>query len=226
MKRWLVAMGVLAGFPMGSLGPKTQVAKVFEAVGTLEMLPKEYEAVSQVLAERAVDLSERERRAVARAICEEAEKAGYDPFLVLGMIDVESDFRPEVVSSADARGLMQIQPVTLGWLIMREQWPMSVEDVQKDPELQVRLGVRYVRYLHTRFKKLDAALMAYNMGPTKYGVVSLEPHGLDPYWGYAKAVRRDAAALKKRARVLEAGSMAIRNNSAKPLATADGLWGG
>ncbi len=224
MNRFFGLMVIVLALPVGDGKPAATAA--FEAVGTIEMLPKGFEAVNQVLVERAVDLSDHERRTVARAVCEEAERASYDPFLVLGMMDVESDFRRDVVSTADARGLMQIQPVTLGWLIMREQWPVTVEQVQKDPALQVRLGVRYVRYLHDRFGTLDAALMAYNMGPTKYGIVSLEEHGLDPYWGYAKAVRRDAAALKRRTLPGEGASMAIRNNGGKPLATADGIWGG
>lgn len=223
MSRWVAAIAVLAALPVGESGPGA--AEVFEAVGTIEVLPRDFEAVNTVLLQRAVDLTDHERREVARAICDEAERAGYDPFLVLGLIDVESDFRRDVVSNADARGLMQLQPVTLGWLLLREQWAVTVEQVQADPALQVRLGVRYVRYLNDRFGRLDAALMAYNMGPTRFGVVSLEPHGLDPYWGYAKAVRRDAAALKRGVEA-PAASMAIGNNGGKPLARADGLWGG
>lgn len=221
MIRLLALIAVLAALPAGDPGPAPQ----FEVVGTLDILPKQFEVVNEVLLARAADLTDHERRTVARAICDEAERAGYDPFLVLGIIDVESDFRRDVVSNADARGLMQIQPVTLGWLIMREQWAVTPEEVQKDPALQVRLGVRYVRYLHDRFGNLDAALMAYNMGPTKFGIVSGEEHGLDAYWGYARAVRRDMAALKSRA-AAPGASMAIGNRGAKPLATADGLWGG
>ena len=193
--------------------------QLLEAEATITIEPEHYEEVFDVLQDRAVELSDHEKRTVARAICEEAAAANYDPFLVLGIIDVESDFRRDVVSSADARGLMQIQPATLGWLIMREGWSLPQEVVADDPALQVRLGVRYVRYLNDRFGTLDAALMAYNMGPGKYGVVSAQAHGLDPYWSYARAVRRDTAALK-------AGSVAIGNSGAKPLATADGLWGG
>ncbi len=221
MNRALALIAVVVAWPCGEPAPTAG----FEAMGTIAILPRDFEAVNEVLLARAVDLSDHERRTVGRAICEEAERAGYDPFLVLGVIDVESDFRRDVVSGADARGLMQIQPVTLGWLILREQWALSVEEVQQDPSLQVRLGVRYLRYLNDRFHTLDAALMAYNMGPTKYGVVSLEEHGLDPYWGYARAVRRDTAALKAWGEA-PAGSVAIGGNGAKPLATADGLWGG
>jgi soluble lytic murein transglycosylase len=215
VNRSVTLLAVLLALPAGS-GMGSQL---LEAEATIAIEPEHYEEVFEVLDQRAIDLSDHEKRTVARAICEEAEAADYDPFLVLGMIDVESDFRRDVVSSADARGLMQIQPATLGWLMLREGWSIPQDVVADDPALQVRLGVRYVRYLHDRFGSLDAALMAYNMGPGKYGVVSAQEHGLDPYWSYARAVRRDTKALK-------AGSMAIGSSGGKPLATADGLWGG
>jgi soluble lytic murein transglycosylase-like protein len=40
----------------------------------------------------------------------EATRAGLDPHLVLAVIDVESHFRKYAVSSAGARGLMQVMP--------------------------------------------------------------------------------------------------------------------
>ncbi|MEW6690558.1 MAG: lytic transglycosylase domain-containing protein [Pseudomonadota bacterium] len=40
----------------------------------------------------------------------EATRAGLDPQLVLGLIEVESGFRKYAVSSAGARGLMQVMP--------------------------------------------------------------------------------------------------------------------
>ena len=40
----------------------------------------------------------------------EAKRAGLDPQLVLGLIQVESAFRKYAVSSAGARGLMQVMP--------------------------------------------------------------------------------------------------------------------
>ncbi|MBL8952929.1 MAG: transglycosylase SLT domain-containing protein [Myxococcaceae bacterium] len=218
----MALLAALFALPCGDPSALGVEHQAYVAVATLEVLPREFEAVNAVLLRRAVDLSDHERRTVGRAICDEAERAGFDPFMILGVIDVESDFRRDVVSVADAHGLMQIQPVTLGWLILREGWAVSIDDVRADPALQVRLGVRYLKYLQDRFITLDAALMAYNMGPTKYGVVSLEEGGLDPYWGYARSVRRDTAHLK-RLRQVPAASVA---NGDKPLATADGLWGG
>ena len=40
----------------------------------------------------------------------EAKRAGLDPQLVLGLIQVESNFRKYAVSSAGARGYMQVMP--------------------------------------------------------------------------------------------------------------------
>jgi soluble lytic murein transglycosylase-like protein len=40
----------------------------------------------------------------------EAQRAGLDPHLVLGLIEVESNFRRYAVSSAGARGYMQVMP--------------------------------------------------------------------------------------------------------------------
>jgi soluble lytic murein transglycosylase-like protein len=44
----------------------------------------------------------------------EATRAGLDPQLVLGLIQVESNFRKYAVSSAGARGYMQVMPFWIG----------------------------------------------------------------------------------------------------------------
>lgn len=223
MSKALFVLAVLVALPLGEQGSEG----LFTAVAVVEQLPADYEAVNQVLLLRGTDLSDPERRGVARAIAEEAETSGFDPFLILGVIDVESDFRRDVVSSADARGLMQIQPVTLGWLAMREQWSMPSEEIGKDPALCVRLGVRYLKYLRDRFQSLNAALMAYNMGPNKFALLAQEKGALDPYWSYPSAVRRDAAHLKLLHGKIEApAAMAVGDNSAKPPPPADGIRGG
>jgi soluble lytic murein transglycosylase-like protein len=50
------------------------------------------------------------RLELLRAVHYEATRAGLDPHLVLGLMQVESGFRKYAVSSAGARGYMQVMP--------------------------------------------------------------------------------------------------------------------
>jgi soluble lytic murein transglycosylase-like protein len=52
----------------------------------------------------------RARHEFLKAVHYEAQRAGLDPQLVLGLIQVESGFRKHAVSSAGARGYMQVMP--------------------------------------------------------------------------------------------------------------------
>jgi soluble lytic murein transglycosylase-like protein len=52
----------------------------------------------------------RDRVEFLKTVYYEAQRAGLDPQLVLGLIDVESNFRKYAVSSVGARGFMQVMP--------------------------------------------------------------------------------------------------------------------
>jgi len=146
--------------------------------------------IEKVLIDRAPDLGLKLRHQVAAAIVEEAIKAGYDPLLIVALIDVESDFKEGAVSDKGARGLMQIRPSTLHFLARSEGLRLSREEVSADPALCVRLGIRYLRDLNQRFGDLDLALMAYNAGPTRIRQ-AVRAGGLDAFRGYPGLVRRD-----------------------------------
>ena len=98
------------------------------------------ELIDAVLAKRAPELGMTLRAQVSRAVAEEAQRAGYDPLLILAIIDVESEFDEDAVSSRGARGLMQIQPATLHWFAEKEGLRLSPEEIAADPALCVRLG--------------------------------------------------------------------------------------
>ncbi|HSP78923.1 MAG TPA: lytic transglycosylase domain-containing protein, partial [Myxococcaceae bacterium] len=146
--------------------------------------------IDAVLTKRAPDLGLTLRRQLVHAIAEEAGRAGYDPLLILAIIDVESDFAEEAVSEKGARGLMQIKPSTLHFLAEKEGLRLSREEVASDPSLGVRLGIRYLRTLHDRFGDLDMALMAYNAGPTRIWQAK-KAGELDSFRRYPRLVRRD-----------------------------------
>ena len=62
------------------------------------------------LAKVAKHIPEDERLTILRLVHEEATKFNLDPLLVLALINVESDFDQYAISSAGARGLMQVMP--------------------------------------------------------------------------------------------------------------------
>lgn len=64
--------------------------------------------MSRQLAKRIPD--ERYRQDLLLSVHYEATRAGLDPQLVLGLIQIESNFRKYAVSSAGARGYMQVMP--------------------------------------------------------------------------------------------------------------------
>ena len=65
-------------------------------------------AMSPRLARRKVDWQE--RKEFLQTVWYEARRAGLDPALVLGLVQVESGFRKYAVSPVGARGYMQVMP--------------------------------------------------------------------------------------------------------------------
>jgi soluble lytic murein transglycosylase-like protein len=88
-------------------------------------------------------------------IFREARRNDLPPELVAAMVHTESDFRPRLVSSKSAQGLMQIVPDTARILGIRDPF---------DPEQNIAAGTKYFRYLLNRFDNETMALAAYNAG--------------------------------------------------------------
>jgi soluble lytic murein transglycosylase-like protein len=83
-------------------------ATPFLAFGSVEEARAWLDAMSKKLERRMPDRRAREEFLVT--VHYEARRAGLDPQLVLGLIQVESNFRKYSVSSASARGFMQVMP--------------------------------------------------------------------------------------------------------------------
>ncbi|MFH1874044.1 MAG: lytic transglycosylase domain-containing protein [Pseudomonadota bacterium] len=90
-------------------------------------------------------------------IIEVAKEFEISPALVAATIKSESNFRPYVVSSAGAKGLMQLMPSTARLL--------KVKNIQ-DPEDNIRGGTKYLKQLIQEFNgNVRLAIAAYNAGP-------------------------------------------------------------
>jgi soluble lytic murein transglycosylase-like protein len=90
-------------------------------------------------------------------ITEASEKHGVSFSLLKALIKIESDFNPRAISSAGAKGLMQIMPENIRALNIKDPF---------DPWENIMGGARYLKQLITRFDgKLPMALAAYNAGP-------------------------------------------------------------
>ncbi|MFT3843132.1 MAG: lytic transglycosylase domain-containing protein [Myxococcaceae bacterium] len=171
-------------------------ASNLEALGVQEVLPEGYALIDQVLAKKALGLGMVARKQVAIAIADESAKAGFDPLMILALIDVESDYQDDAVSPVGAKGLMQIRPTTLYFLAQKEGLKLSYEEVERDPALRVRLGVRYLKSLSEQCGgNLTLALMAYNMGPNKLRE-QLKSKNLEQYKGYPLAIQREYLTLR------------------------------
>lgn len=110
------------------------------------------------------------------------------PF-IMGLIQQESGFQTEVVSSTNDYGLMQINSCNHEWLT--EQ--LGVTDFQ-DPYQNARSGLYILRKLFEKHEDPAKVLMAYNMGET--GAKRLWDKGVFET-NYSKEVLEKAAAFSE-----------------------------
>jgi soluble lytic murein transglycosylase-like protein len=91
---------------------------------------------------------------------------------------------------------MQVRPTTLLFVAEKEGIKLSQREIEADPSLNVRLGVRYLKSMREFFHgNLDLALMAYNAGPTRV-CVAMRERNLEQFHGYPHAVKMQFSALK------------------------------
>ena len=88
-----------------------------------------------------------------------------DPALAYAIMRTESKFDEYAVSSADAKGLMQVADITLEWIHMRtdEFDEVTAEDLF-DPVINIRCGVYTLALLDELFESEQAVIAAYNAG--------------------------------------------------------------
>ncbi len=130
-----------------------------------EVTPAAVAEIEERLSRHMTGLAPFEVRKVAVAVLEESARNRIDPQLVLAVMHTESRFYNFARSPVGALGLMQIMPATGEMLARDAGLPWSGPDDLFAPELNVRLGVRYLAELRARYGGWNGALAAYNWGP-------------------------------------------------------------
>ena len=106
---------------------------------------------------------------IDNAISTSSKKYGVDENLIRAIIKVESNFNPNCVSKAGAKGLMQLMPENCRDLGVADPF---------DIEQNIDGGTRHIKeYLDKYNGDVEMALMAYNGGPTRMarrGVKSID----------------------------------------------------
>ena len=96
----------------------------------------------------------------------EARRHGLDPYLLVALVRQESAFDPRAVSSAQARGLMQLIPPTAKRVARQLQLNRFSIDQLFLPRLNIRLGSQYLADRLAQFEgNVDRAVASYNAGP-------------------------------------------------------------
>jgi soluble lytic murein transglycosylase len=95
-----------------------------------------------------------------------AQLTGLSPQLIYSVMRQESLYRPDAISSAGARGLLQMLPETARRTASKWKRPRPAPDDLFDPVINVPLGAANLRSLIDRFGgQTLVALAGYNAGP-------------------------------------------------------------
>lgn len=93
-----------------------------------------------------------------------SEEAGVDRYLTAALIKAESNFNPQALSNADAKGLMQLTDETAQFCAEKMGIELSEGDIY-NPEINIKIGVYYLKRLLDMFDSdLTLAVAAYNAG--------------------------------------------------------------
>lgn len=91
-----------------------------------------------------------------------------DPAWVFAISRQESSFYSGTISSAGARGLMQLMPNTAAMLAKQYKIPYKSEENLHDPLTNIQFGTVYLRDLQKQmFDNFIVATASYNAGPTR-----------------------------------------------------------
>ncbi|MEG1447721.1 MAG: lytic transglycosylase domain-containing protein [Oscillospiraceae bacterium] len=94
-----------------------------------------------------------------------SQECGVDKALIYAVIRTESGFKHNAISSAQAKGLMQITKDTYEWAQSRKQIENIMEhDTLYDPETNIEFGTYILFLLSEEFGVTETTIAAYHAG--------------------------------------------------------------
>lgn len=100
-------------------------------------------------------------------IKEEARRHNLDPYQIAGLIRQETVFNHMARSRANALGVMQLLPSTAKAVARSSSVGAISSNDLFNPNLNIQLGVTYVKQLQNEFKRFEYVAAAYNGGETR-----------------------------------------------------------
>ena len=86
-------------------------------------------------------------------------------YVIYAIINTESGFNASLESPTGERGLMQMSPELFALISSEQHLDEKIDaDALFDPEISIRYGVYYLRYLFNEFQSWSAAIAAYDAG--------------------------------------------------------------
>jgi soluble lytic murein transglycosylase-like protein len=144
------------------------VNNVFSSQIQITMFQLMSQLLERLLAEQSAE-GETTTGSFSQLIEQAAEKYGVDADLIEAVIQAESNYDADAVSSAGAQGLMQLMPATAKSLGVTDAF---------DPVQNINGGVKLLSQLLNQYDgNVKLALAAYNAGP---GAVA-KYDGIPPY---------------------------------------------
>jgi soluble lytic murein transglycosylase len=133
-----------------------------------EMTPQEAEIYFFIL-RLSESINQPNAKKLAKLIVKECSNYdNLDPYLILAVIQVESEFSPKAKSKRGAIGLMQVMPGTAEYIAKEMGVDYDGKKSLYDPFLNVKLGIHYLSLLTDKYDSTENALDAYNYGPSNF----------------------------------------------------------
>jgi len=134
------------------------VQSIMIRINNIDNKVKEKEYGSIVLLYYNKKLTEKESDQYINYVYKYCEGTEIDPDLVISIICNESNVRSDAISNVGALGLMQIQPKV--WC---KYFGIQRKDL-KNPELNIKYGIKILEILFKRYKTITNTLNGYNVG--------------------------------------------------------------